>query len=127
MYWTNIAGVKQRESMASKRCKMTNSFSLGTSTFLILNDFHFIISGTLTFKSKYATKTFEELLCCPFPKASCCTHNKCCPSDKPICGCPDPTGVPEYCCPAAFPICRAGKCYRADGAMSKGEPALTHQ
>lgn len=73
--------------------------------------------GTLTFKSK----TFDEQLCCPHPKATCCEHDRCCPQDS-VC-CPAPPAVPTYCCPLDYPVCKDGKCYRArDGHMIKGKP-----
>ena len=72
--------------------------------------------GTLTFHS-YVTKTFDELLCCPLPQATCCPNNKCCSSQYPVC-------CPNYCCPAGYPICKDGKCYRSrDNAVTKGKPA----
>ncbi|KAL9963988.1 hypothetical protein ACROYT_G027554 [Oculina patagonica] len=75
--------------------------------------------GTLTFKAK----TFDEQLCCPFPKATCCEHNKCCSQQYTVC-CPPPPAVPTYCCPADYPVCQDGKCYRArDGHVIEGKPA----
>ena len=77
-------------------------------------------TGTLTFKGK----TFDEKLCCPFPHANCCEHNRCCRQQYKVC-CPPPPAVPTYCCPADYPVCKDGQCSRArDGHMVSGEPAV---
>ncbi|KXJ13641.1 hypothetical protein AC249_AIPGENE27141 [Exaiptasia diaphana] len=77
--------------------------------------------GVFTYKS-YITKTFDEVACCPFPKATCCTHNRCCRNGG-IC-CPPAPAEPTFCCPTNYPHCAAGRmCARdrsRDSPMMKG-------
>ena len=85
-----------------------------------LNNPAWFSTATLTIKGK----TFDEKLCCPFPHANCCEHNRCCRQQYKVC-CPPPPAVPTYCCPADYPVCKDGQCYRArDGHMVSGEPAV---
>lgn len=77
--------------------------------------------GTATFKGK----TFDEMLCCPFPQATCCEHNKCCKPPYKVC-CPPAPAVPTFCCPADFPVCLDGRmCGRqSDDLVITGEPSV---
>ena len=118
-------------SLSKKYGSFTGCYSHKKRNLLILrnkNFFHLFFlnnpacfsTGTLTFKGK----TFDEKLCCPFPQANCCEHNKCCRQQYKVC-CPPPPAVPTYCCPADYPVCKDGQCYRArDGHMVSGEPAV---
>lgn len=77
--------------------------------------------GTSVFKGK----TFDEMLCCPFPQATCCEHNKCCKPPYKVC-CPPAPAVPSFCCPAEYPTClEGGRCGReSDGHVIRGDPAV---
>jgi len=72
----------------------------------------YLILAVFTYK-RYIPKTFDEVSCCPFTKASCCTHKRCCREGE-IC-CPASPAEPTYCCPANYPHCAAGRMCSRDG------------
>ncbi|XP_001632476.2 uncharacterized protein LOC5512121 [Nematostella vectensis] len=71
--------------------------------------------ASFTYKG-FITKTFDETGCCPFTKATCCTHNKCC-KEGTFC-CPSEPAVPTYCCPVDYPNCLPNqRCGRGDDVI----------